>query len=222
MKKTIVIGVGGVGGHIASNPGLYGLKDRIIGFLDDELQGQDRAIFGFPILGPISWILDKQEYDVVVAVAFPKIKKKILEIISVNPRLRYPTLLAENSWVSNGCEIGKGAIIYPGACVNYGAKIGDFVVVNMNCAIGHECCIGDFASLAPGVNLAAHCTISKEAEVGIGAATLNGVTIGKGSIIGGQAMAIRDLADGRVAVGVPARVISKVDADDPEKSGLAK
>jgi sugar O-acyltransferase (sialic acid O-acetyltransferase NeuD family) len=209
MKKTIIIGAGSVGGHIAHNLDLYGISGPLAGFLDDDPNKQGADCFGYPVLGPVSWILDKEGYDVVIGIAFPKIKEKIIALLAANSSLSYPTLVANNAWISQNVTLGKGSIIYPGTCINYGSSIGNFVVMNMNCAVGHNCTISSFCSLAPGVNLGGYTQIGKLTELGIGASTIQGVRIGEAAVIGGQAMVTKDILDGQTAVGVPAKVIAR-------------
>jgi sugar O-acyltransferase (sialic acid O-acetyltransferase NeuD family) len=208
MKKIIIIGAGSVGGHIANNLDLYGIAGHLVGFLDDDINKQGKDCFGYPVLGPVSWILDQHDFDVVIGIAFPKIKEKIINALALNPELSYPTLIAKNAWISNNTEIGKGTIIYPGTCINYGSVIKDFVVVNMNCSIGHDCTIASFCSLAPGVNLGGHTKVQKLTELGIGVSTVQGTAIGKNSVIGGQTMVTKDIPDGVTAIGVPVKIKS--------------
>jgi len=53
--------------------------------------------------------------------------------------------------------------------------------------------------------------INYGAYIGAGATLLHGITIGKKSIVGAGAVVTRSVPDGVVVVGVPARVIRKVD-----------
>eukprot|EP01137_Pigoraptor_chileana_P022355 Opistho-2@87198 len=218
MRKVIIIGAGSVGGHIAHNLDVYGIKGQLVGFLDDDIKKQGKVCFGYPVLGPVSWILDQQDFDVIIGIAFPNIKKRIINLLSENTSLNYPKLIAKNAWVSENTEIGKGTIIYPGTCINYGCVIKDFVVINMNCAIGHDCTIASFCSLAPGVNLGGFTYIEDQTELGIGASTVQGVMVGKQSVIGGQAMVTRSVPNLVTAVGVPAKIL-QVNASS-QKSAL--
>lgn len=209
MRKIIIIGAGSVGGHIAHNLELYGISGRLAGFLDDDTAKQGKYCFNYPVLGPVSWILDQKDFDVVIGISFPKIKAKILERLAENPDLNYPAMIAQNSWISKNTEIGKGSIIYPGTCINYGSVVEDFVVINMNCSIGHNCTIASFCALAPGVNLGGYTQIGSLTELGIGASTVQGTVIGNSSVIGGQAMVIGRIPDLVTAVGVPTRILNE-------------
>lgn len=200
----IIVGAGSVGCHISQNIQEYG-NFNLLGFVDDAPEKQGKKIYGYDVLGKVDTLLNLKNIAVVVGIAFPKIKARIVRQLSANKTLSFPTLISPRAWISNGSTIGAGCIIYPGATINYGCKIHDYVVINMNCSIGHECCIGDFSSLAPGVNLAGHTAVGKEGEIGIGASTKQSVKIGDFAIIGGQAMIIKDVEQNTRVIGVPGK-----------------
>lgn len=60
---------------------------------------------------------------------------------------------------------------------------------------------------ASGVHLAGSVQVGEGAFLGIGSVVIPGVRIGHWSTLGAGAAAIRDVADGVVAVGVPARAL---------------
>lgn len=204
-RKIIIVGAGSVGGHVASNPEIYGLNDQIFGFVDDDLNKQGQEFCGYKVIETVDWLLDQQDFDVIIGIAFPKVKQALIKKLSINSSISYPSITAKNAWISNDCSVGKGSIIYPGTSINYGSTIGDFVVINMNCALGHHCNIGSYSSLAPGVNLGGHTTSGESVEFGIGSASLQGIEIGANVIIGGQAMVTSNISNNSKVAGVPAR-----------------
>ncbi|PWN07793.1 acetyltransferase [Rhodohalobacter mucosus] len=207
MEKLYIIGAGSVGGHIATNLKDYIGEYELAGFYDDDDEKQKNDFYGFKVHGPVS---DAQLLDgasIVIGIAFPKIKRKLVSELSPNKSLHFPPLVHKKAWVSTDVPIGKGAIIYPGNSINYGSELGEFVLLNMNCALGHHTTIGNFSSLAPGVNTGGHTKINEAVDVGIGASTLQDVCIGKECIIGGQSMVINNIEAGRTVAGVPAKVI---------------
>lgn len=58
-------------------------------------------------------------------------------------------------------------------------------------------------------------TIAARADIGAGACILGNIRIGEGAVIGANAVVLRDVPDGAVAVGVPAKII-KQRSDEPE------
>ena len=207
MKRLYIIGAGSVGGHVALNMNEYSDEFEVAGFLDDDPNKIGTEQFGSKVVGKVEDVLKLKDAFIVIGIAFPDTKRHILDKISKNSSLNYPTLIHSHSWVSNDVSIGKGAIIYPGTTINYGSELGDFVVLNMNCALGHHTSIGTYSSLAPGVNTGGHTVIEEGVEIGIGSSTLQDVRIGAGSVVGGQSMVTKNVAPHSKVVGIPAKNI---------------
>lgn len=204
-KKLYIVGAGSVGGHIAYNLEEYTSDYKLEGFFDDDEGKIGTQIYGYPVLGPISDLLKLSEPHLVVGIAFPKTKKKIVEKLSENSDISFPSLVHSKAWVSRGVKIGIGSVIYPGTSVNYGSKIGDHIVINMNCALGHHTEIYNYTSLAPGVNTGGHTMIGTCVEMGIGSSTIQDISIGDRSIVGGQAMVVRNVSADERVIGIPAK-----------------
>tara|TARA_R110000737_G_scaffold352064_1_gene396477 strand:+ start:28707 stop:29333 length:627 start_codon:yes stop_codon:yes gene_type:complete len=206
MKQLYIIGAGSVGGHIATNPSLYGLENREILFLDNDSSKIDKTFVGKKIVGSEDILLDiKAPIDVIIGIAFPAIKRKIYDKLKSNSLINFPTLVSKNAWISEGVKIGQGVIVYPNCSINYGTILDDFSILNMNCAVGHECKIGQFSSLAPGVNLGGNTIIGVNTELGIGSSTRQFIHIGDDVKVGGQSMVVNDLESGIHVKGVPAK-----------------
>jgi len=204
MKELFIIGAGSVGGHIAINFEEYDLPYTLKGFLDDDPKKIGTELFGLPVIGSVSDILDMQDKAVIIGIAFPRIKEKIVTKISQNKTLEYPTLISPHAWLSKETKVGKGTIIYPGCSINYGTVIGDFIMMNMNCALGHDSQLGNYTSLAPGVNLGGHTQLGRGVDMGIGAVTKQFMKIEDYAIVGGQSMIIRTVQAHSTVAGVPA------------------
>jgi sugar O-acyltransferase (sialic acid O-acetyltransferase NeuD family) len=204
-KKIYIVGAGSVGGHVALNIEEYTKEYTIAGFFDDDPVKIGTRQFGFKVLGRVDEVLYIKNAAVVMGIAFPGIKRTIIEKLSENTSLQYPTLIHKRAWISRGVSCGKGCIIYPGTTINYGSIIDDFVVLNANCTLGHHTSVGIFSSFSPGVNTGGHSTFKSCVEVGIGSCTIQNMEIGAGSVIGGQSMIIKEVKPRSTVVGVPAK-----------------
>lgn len=114
------------------------------------------------------------------------------------------------------CYIGAGARIRG----DYGSiTIGDKTSVQENCVlharIGEKCEIGSHAQIGHGAILH-NCTVKDYAVVGIGAVVSDYATIGVWSIVGEGAVVTSgtSIPDGKVAVGVPAKIVRDVSDSD--------
>ena len=108
------------------------------------------------------------------------------------------------AYVHPSVKLGRGTVVFAGAVVQPDAVVGDHVIVNTGATVDHDCVIGDFAHLAPGVHLAGGVQVGEGAFLGIGSVVCPIIRIGRWARLGAGAVAIRDVPDEVVAVGVPA------------------
>jgi UDP-perosamine 4-acetyltransferase len=108
---------------------------------------------------------------------------------------------------SGWAVIGPGCQLLAGSVVNAGAKLGANVIVNTGAIVEHDCVVGDHAHVASGARLASGVTVGALAHIGAGATVRQSITIGEGAVIGAGAVVVKDVSDGVVVVGVPARPI---------------
>jgi serine O-acetyltransferase len=113
-------------------------------------------------------------------------------------------LLSQFSRAMTGVEIHPGAMIGRRFFIDHG----------MGVVIGETTEIGDDVTLYQGATLGGrslekvkrHPTLEDGVIVGAGARVLGPVIIGKGAQIGANAVVVRDVPPGAVAVGVPGRI----------------
>ncbi|MGH1487847.1 MAG: acyltransferase [Acidimicrobiales bacterium] len=125
-----------------------------------------------------------------------------------------------NVIVREECSIGDDVSIWSNTIIDYGCTIGNRVKIHSNCYVAQFTIIEDGAFLAPGVSIAndlypgddqsaekmAGPIIGAGAQIGVNSTLLPYVRIGAGAIIGSGSVVSRDIPDGMVAFGNPARV----------------
>jgi acetyltransferase-like isoleucine patch superfamily enzyme len=87
--------------------------------------------------------------------------------------------------------------------------VGSNVILNTGCSIDHHNVIGDHAHIAPGARLGGNVTVGQGTLIGIGAIVLPGRHIGAWSVVAAGAVVTKDIPDGVVALGSPARTITR-------------
>ncbi|MFZ4541757.1 MAG: serine O-acetyltransferase EpsC [Rickettsiales bacterium] len=125
-------------------------------------------------------------------------------------------LLSAIARLLTGIEIHPAAIIGEHCFIDHG----------MGVVIGETTIIGNRVTLYQGVTLGGisldkvkrHPTLGDDVVIGAGAIVLGPVTIGNGARIGANAVVLKDVEEGKIMVGIPAR--EKPAAGEPDSTTL--
>jgi len=210
MKKIAIIGAGGFGREVQmliEQINEIEKQFEFIGFYDDGFK-MGTLINDFPILGGVKDInIVDFELSIVSAIGEPKLKEKLLNLIS-NDYINYPSLVHPNVIIGNNkfVKIGKGSIITAGVVITVNINIGKHVILNLSCTVGHDTNIGDYSSFMPSVNISGEVEIHKAVYVGTGTKIINQLEIGEYTIVGAGAVVTKTLPPNCTAIGIPAKV----------------
>ncbi len=119
-------------------------------------------------------------------------------------------LLSQASRAVTGVEIHPGARLGRRLFIDHGmgVVIGETAEVGEDVTIFHGTTLGG-TSMSKGKR---HPTVGNRVIIGAGAKVLGPVHLGDGAKIGANAVVVKDVPDGAVSVGVPAKVRGKVPA----------
>lgn len=135
------------------------------------------------------------------------------------PAVHPTAFIAPGAYVVGAVEVGEGASIWFGAVVRGdlervvvgpGTNVQDGAVLHADpgfpCLLGPEVTVGHRAVVHGAV-------VEEGALVGMGAVVLNGARIGKNAVVGAGAVVPpgMEVPEGRLALGVPARVVRPID-----------
>lgn len=204
-KDIIIIGAGGHSKVIADIIEKSG--DNLIGFLDDNLDVQNKIIYkDKKVIGTTSDIEKYNDLYFIIGIGNNSVRKKISEKYSLN----WYTAIHPNAIVANCVTIGEGSVIMAGAVINTYTTIGRHCIINTNSSIDHDNVIGDYVHISPRAVLAGTVSVKDLTWICVGATIINNIFIEKNNIIGAGAVVIRDILESdSIYVGVPAMKMIK-------------
>ena len=83
--------------------------------------------------------------------------------------------------------------------------IGNDNIIMAHAHIGHDAIIGDHCEICTTSIIAGYCTVQSDVKIKLGVVTRNRITIGKGSTIGMGSVVTKDVPEGSVIYGNPAK-----------------
>ena len=213
MNKLNII-IFGAGGHaLVVADAVHACGDTVVGYVDavsPERKGQ--TFNGAPIVGGFDDLLSAiKGSNIGVAFGFGDCAARysLARDLSAH-NIQLVTVIHPAAVVSRSAEIGRGVYIGPQAVVEAQTRIGDGAIINCGACVCHECRIGSAVTVCPGVLIGGKTSIGDKTWIGIGATIIDKVSVGSGCFIGAGAAVVADLPDGVLAVGVPARIVKKI------------
>jgi UDP-perosamine 4-acetyltransferase len=143
-----------------------------------------------------------------VAIGSNAIRQRVADVVR---RVGFQLInaISPHAIISPSVRLGGGIAVMAGAVINAASVVDDLVIINTGATIDHDCHIGSGVHIGPQCALAGNVTVGEGAFLGTGAKVIPGVQIGRRAIVGAGGVVIRNIPDGAVAVGVPARVIKQ-------------
>lgn len=200
-RRVVVIGAGGHGKVVIAT--LQAAGYVIEALLDDDPSKVGQNLLGVCIAGRPDDLLRDSAAEVVLAIGDNASRQAFARRF---PGASWLSVVHPFAHVHPSVCLGPGSVVFAGGVVQPDTVLGAHVIVNTGCTVDHDCVVKDFAHLAPGVHVSGGVTIGEGALLGIGCCVKPGVSIGAWATVGAGAAVVRDVPDGVVSVGVPARV----------------
>jgi len=110
------------------------------------------------------------------------------------------------AFVAADAIIRKGSQILVNASVCPEVTVGEACILNTASSVDHESVLGNGVHIAPGAVLAGCVTVGDHTLIGPGAVVVPRVNIGSDVIVGAGSVVTKDVPNGKVAYGNPARI----------------
>lgn len=111
------------------------------------------------------------------------------------------------SFIDAPRKLGDGVMVEMGAAIHAEASVGDGTFVMGGAIVSHHSTVGSWSLLGGGTVFGGNVVIGDFTTLGCGTVVQPHAAIGHGVVTGIGTAVTKDLADGSVAVGVPARVV---------------
>ena len=178
-----------------------------IKFLDDVLDsGTNVSGISTQKFTDIKRLCRDGDCEFVIANGEPSVRKMLADKIHDHP---LATLCDPTVIISTTAKISNGLMVAAYSSIASDAKIGMNVAINTQSVVGHDVEIGDHSVISSMVNMGGGTTVGETSYIGMGAQIKERVKIGSNSIIGMGSIVYKDIPDGVIALGNPARVVRK-------------
>ena len=123
----------------------------------------------------------------------------------------FVNLIDPTSVLATTVTLGCGNYINSLVSIASGTQIHCHTNLNRSSSIGHHCVIESFVSTGPGVVISGSVSVGMGSFIGAGSTVLPKVRIGRNVVIGAGSVVTKDIEDGVVAYGNPARVHKSIE-----------
>jgi len=214
-KNILIYGAGGHGKLVADV--LLARNELLEGFVDDNPATSGSTILGLNVF-TTEWLWqqpDQRDISIVLGVGNNRARKAIAERCR-SAGMEILTVIHPTAVIAASAHIGEGAAIMAAVVVNPEAKIGTGVILNSGAVVEHDVVLGEYSHVSTNVAMGGNARLGDYSMLGVGAAMKPGARVGADTIVGAGSVVVQDIPGGVVAVGVPARVIRSLAAENPK------
>jgi sugar O-acyltransferase (sialic acid O-acetyltransferase NeuD family) len=204
---VIILGAGGHAKVLIDS--LLASVGIIVGIVDPDPALVSAKILGIPVLGGDGVVNEYPPSEILLvnglgSVGLPVKRLQLFERFKVMG-YAFATVVHPFTVVASDVELGEGTQVMAGAVIQPGSSIGCNVIINTRASLDHDCIICNHVHIAPGVTLSGGVSVGECSHIGTGATLIQGISIGRDCIVAAGAVVTKNIADGTMVRGVPAR-----------------
>lgn len=220
MNKEKVVIIGGKGTAVVIAEQIYdahirfGMDIEVIGFAFDD-PAYKEGINGWPVLCGTREAYSKFRDDASVKFVFALYRSDLLkerialrESLGIPPE-RFLSFVHPTTYIAKSAKMGLANIILANCVINNNVCIGNFNTMNSNALIGHDTVLGDNNFIAAHTCIGSGLKIGNGNFTGLNCSMRNLITVGDYNLIGMASNVVKDVSDGNVLVGNPAKKLLK-------------
>jgi sugar O-acyltransferase (sialic acid O-acetyltransferase NeuD family) len=203
MKVLAILGASGHG-KVLADAALAGDWQQVV-FFDDaypRLQTNSR----WPVIGNSAALFGSlASYDGVIVAIGDCAVRWALHLTLRDKRAKLATIVHPRASLSSYAVVGEGSVLFAGAVVNVDSVLGEACIINTGASVDHDCVLAESVHVSPGAHLSGNVIVGARSWVGVGASVRQGVRIGSNVTVGAGAAVVKDVHDGLIVAGCPAR-----------------
>lgn len=207
--KLYVYGSGGNGCELCDIADKINLLEKRWGsvdFVDDireEKQWYGRNVYRFDEM-----LADKDAYECIISLGEPAHRLSLYGKL-LKHGVSLATIIDPSAEISPTASIGQGCFIGPRSFVSSNTKVDDNVMLEVHTIVGHDISIGKHTVISSCSVVGAKTQIGKESFIGLNCTIKDRVNIGDYCVIGMGSCVFKDIDEGYIALGNPARPVRK-------------
>jgi sugar O-acyltransferase (sialic acid O-acetyltransferase NeuD family) len=206
-----IIGAGGFGREVFSIIQALessGSVPHPAGFIDDDPAAVDIehvVALGSRVVGSVDDLIRRTEpFSAVLAIGSPSAREAIAGLLTNSP-ITYPVLVHPDTTLGCDVRLAEGVVVTAGSRLSTNIQVGRHVHIDQNAVVGHDCNLGAFSRLNPQACVSGSVTVGSGTVIGANATILQGLNVGSAATVGAGSCVVRNVPDGAVVKGVPAR-----------------
>lgn len=200
-KSILIIGAGGLAAQIYNDT----IQDDYNSlYFWDNINFDKKFYFGHPVV--------REFYELkkfLLGIGNPILREKLTNIFVQDSPLLPVSFFSKRARFHNSFSFPENTTILSDSIIEPNVKIGYGSLCNIGSYICHDSILGKYVELCPRVTILGGCIIGDYTKIGAGAVIRDGVKVGEHCYIGMGSVVLKDIPNGEVWVGNPARFLRK-------------
>lgn len=179
-------------------------------FIDDNEKLVGSKVYDIPVISFDVFCNDCtiNDSEIAIAVGEPAIRALLRNKVT-RKGYHLATIIHPQARVSRWAKLEEGCIVTYDCNISCGTHLGTNSYFQPSCGAGHDTSVGDDSVISACVRIAGNVHVGNQTYIGMHTTVKEGLHIGNNVIVGMSSAVHRDIDDGLIAMGIPARPMRK-------------